>query len=87
MASPIADYPKTGIQLVVVGAGFGGLTAAIEFHLKGHDVVVVEKTPQWEQLGDIISISEHFHPHPRNQVLTGGKKHRPKRWPDPFPLG
>jgi NADPH-dependent 2,4-dienoyl-CoA reductase/sulfur reductase-like enzyme len=86
MASPIADYPKTGIQLVVVGAGFGGLTTAIESHLKGHMVIVVEKAPQWEQLGDIISISEYFHLYPKNRVLTG-EKHRSKRWPGPFPLG
>lgn len=58
MTSPIAEYPKTGIKVVVVGAGFGGLTAAIECTLKGHDVVVLEKAPYWQQLGDIISISE-----------------------------
>lgn len=58
MTSPIAEYPKTGIQVVIVGAGFGGLTAAIECTLKGHEVIVLEKTPSWEQLGDIISISE-----------------------------
>ncbi|KAI5820119.1 hypothetical protein BZA77DRAFT_127223 [Pyronema omphalodes] len=57
MASPIAEYPKTGLKVVVVGAGFGGLTAAIECHLKGHEVVILEKTPTWTQLGDIISIS------------------------------
>jgi len=57
MASPIADYPPTGIKMIIVGAGFGGLTAAVEAHLKGHQVVVLEKT-SFEQLGDIISISK-----------------------------
>jgi 2-polyprenyl-6-methoxyphenol hydroxylase-like FAD-dependent oxidoreductase len=56
--APIASYPKTNIKVVVVGAGFGGLAAAVESKLKGHDVVVIEKTPKWEQLGDIISISK-----------------------------
>ncbi|KAI5803048.1 hypothetical protein EDC01DRAFT_774719 [Geopyxis carbonaria] len=57
MASLIAEYPKTGIHIVIIGAGFGGLTAAIEATLKGHTVEVLEKNPRWEQLGDIISIS------------------------------
>jgi 2-polyprenyl-6-methoxyphenol hydroxylase-like FAD-dependent oxidoreductase len=56
--APIASYPKTNIKVVVVGAGFGGLATAVESKLKGHDVVVIEKTPKWEQLGDIISISK-----------------------------
>ncbi|KAF8535418.1 hypothetical protein BDD12DRAFT_912790 [Trichophaea hybrida] len=56
MASFVTSFPKTGIKLIIVGAGFGGLTAAIESCLKGHDVIVLEKAPKWEQLGDIISI-------------------------------
>jgi NADPH-dependent 2,4-dienoyl-CoA reductase/sulfur reductase-like enzyme len=58
MASPIADYPRTGIEMVIIGAGFAGLTAAIEAHLKGHEPVVLEKAAKWEVLGDIISISK-----------------------------
>jgi thioredoxin reductase len=58
MASPIASYPKTNIKIVIVGAGFGGLTAAVESKLKGHEVIVLDKTPKWGQLGDIISISK-----------------------------
>lgn len=46
---------KTGIKVVVVGAGFGGLTAAIECHRHGHDVVVYESFPELKPLGDIIS--------------------------------
>lgn len=52
------SYPKTGLKVVVVGAGFGGLSCAVECHLKGHEVVVLEKMKQWDQLGDVISISE-----------------------------
>lgn len=58
MAVPIAHYPRTGIKIVIVGAGFGGLACAVESRLKGHDVVVLEKSARWEQLGDIISISK-----------------------------
>ena len=56
MAQPIAHYPPTPLHIVIVGAGFGGLTAAIECHFKGHTVTVLERSPEWNQLGDIISI-------------------------------
>ncbi|KAK3381043.1 hypothetical protein B0H63DRAFT_195805 [Podospora didyma] len=51
----MATHPKTGIKVVVVGAGFGGLTAAIECHLKGHTVSIYENFPALKTLGDIIS--------------------------------
>lgn len=47
--------PKTGIKVLIVGAGFGGLTAAIECHRHGHDVVIYESFPELKVLGDIIS--------------------------------
>ncbi|KAK4187697.1 hypothetical protein QBC35DRAFT_220787 [Podospora australis] len=46
---------KTGIKVIVVGAGFGGLTAAIECHRQGHDVSIYENFPALKTLGDIIS--------------------------------
>ena len=46
---------KTGIKVIVVGAGFGGLTAAIECHRQGHDVEIYESFPVLKSLGDIIS--------------------------------
>ena len=46
---------KTGIKVIVVGAGFGGLTAAIECHRQGHDVEIYENFPELKVLGDIIS--------------------------------
>ncbi|EEA24975.1 hypothetical protein TMatcc_008079 [Talaromyces marneffei ATCC 18224] len=48
-------HAPTGIKVLIVGAGFAGLTAAIECHRKGHDVVVLESFPQLKILGDIIS--------------------------------
>ncbi|CEF78546.1 unnamed protein product [Fusarium graminearum] len=46
---------KTGIKVIIVGAGFGGLTAAIECHRQGHDVEIYESFPELKVLGDIIS--------------------------------
>ncbi|KAG4439945.1 hypothetical protein IFR05_004571 [Cadophora sp. M221] len=47
--------PATGINVVVVGAGFGGLVAAIECHRQGHSVSIYESFPELKVLGDIIS--------------------------------
>ena len=33
---------KTGIKVIIVGAGFGGLCAAIECHRQGHSVEMYE---------------------------------------------
>ncbi|KAI0811554.1 putative monooxygenase [Xylaria sp. FL0064] len=46
---------KSGVRVIVVGAGFAGLTAAIECHRKGHNVILLEKFPELKLLGDIIS--------------------------------
>ncbi|KDQ56258.1 hypothetical protein JAAARDRAFT_158243 [Jaapia argillacea MUCL 33604] len=46
---------QTGIKVIIVGAGFAGLTAAIECYRKGHDVLVLESFPQLKPLGDVIS--------------------------------
>lgn len=48
----------TGIKVIIVGAGFAGLTAAIECHRKGHDVIVLEKVADLKPLGDIISFGQ-----------------------------
>ncbi|KAK5138481.1 hypothetical protein LTR08_000067 [Meristemomyces frigidus] len=47
--------PKSGIKVIIVGAGFGGLCAAIECHRQGHDVEVFESFKELKILGDIIS--------------------------------
>jgi 2-polyprenyl-6-methoxyphenol hydroxylase-like FAD-dependent oxidoreductase len=41
----------TGIDVIVVGAGFGGIACAVECKRKGHRVVVVEKVRELKQLG------------------------------------
>lgn len=45
--------------MIVVGAGFAGLCAAIECNRKGHSVILLEKVPQLKPLGDIISFSSN----------------------------
>lgn len=38
--------PPTGINVLIVGGGLGGLSAAIECHRKGHNVRVFERSSQ-----------------------------------------
>lgn len=44
---PVGSYPPTGIDVLIVGAGFAGLTASIECIRKGHNVRLLER------MGDI----------------------------------
>lgn len=46
---------KTGIKVLIVGAGFGGLSAAISCQRQGHEVEVYESFAELKVLGDIIS--------------------------------
>jgi 2-polyprenyl-6-methoxyphenol hydroxylase-like FAD-dependent oxidoreductase len=53
-----SEQPSSSrIRVIVVGAGFAGLTAAIECHRKGHDVLLLESFPELKILGDIISFA------------------------------
>ncbi|KAF2237760.1 FAD/NAD(P)-binding domain-containing protein [Viridothelium virens] len=58
---PTFDPPPrpTGIRVLIVGAGFAGLTAAIECLRYGHKPIVLESFPQLKVLGDIISFSSN----------------------------
>ena len=40
---PLGSYPETGIDVLIVGTGLAGLTAAIECVRKGHKVRVLER--------------------------------------------
>ncbi|KAL2784547.1 monooxygenase [Aspergillus keveii] len=46
----------SGIDVLVVGAGIGGLSAAIELWRKGHDVRVIEAKDGIAGLGDFVGI-------------------------------
>lgn len=43
----------SGIDVLVVGAGLGGLFAAIELYRQGHDVRIIESKPRLEALGSL----------------------------------
>lgn len=44
---PVTDrWPRSGISILIVGAGTAGLFAALECWRKGHDVRVLEKAPE-----------------------------------------
>lgn len=43
LQSSVKRYPLTGIDVLVVGAGVGGLTAALECYRKGHNDRIFER--------------------------------------------
>ena len=45
--------PENGIKVVIIGAGVGGLQAALECWRKGCDVVVLEKAEKLSTLGEL----------------------------------
>ncbi|KAI1623917.1 hypothetical protein EDD37DRAFT_658281 [Exophiala viscosa] len=47
----------TGIKVIVIGAGFGGLAAAIECIRQGHEVEIFEQAPEFLPLGDLIVLT------------------------------
>lgn len=57
----MANFPRrppSGIKVIIVGAGFAGIAAAIECDRKGHSVILLEKSSNIEDItrfGDIIS--------------------------------
>lgn len=58
MANNFPRRPPSGIKVIVVGAGFAGLAAAIECDRKGHSVTLFDKVDNIEEItriGDIIS--------------------------------
>ncbi|KAG1719930.1 monooxygenase [Suillus lakei] len=52
---PSNDVRDTGIDVIVVGAGFGGIACAIECKRKGHRVMILEKVHELKDLGDTLS--------------------------------
>lgn len=51
----VERYPDTGIQVIVVGGGIGGLTAALECWRKGMGVRVLESSPVPSSIGKNIT--------------------------------
>jgi len=44
-------YSETGIDMLIVGAGVGGLTTALECYRKGHNVRIYEREPSISAAG------------------------------------
>ncbi|TKA24489.1 hypothetical protein B0A50_06646 [Salinomyces thailandicus] len=56
----VEDPKPSGIRVIIVGAGFAGLAAAIECTRKGHSCLVLESYRKTNvQLGDIISFGSN----------------------------
>lgn len=54
MAIEAPDQPhsvQSGINIIVVGLGLGGLATAIESHRRGHSVVLLEKVTKLKEDG------------------------------------
>jgi len=50
--APITEcYPPTGIKVIIVGAGFAGLSLAIECVRNGHEVQIFEQAKEFTMLG------------------------------------
>ncbi|KAK0443903.1 uncharacterized protein EV420DRAFT_1013878 [Desarmillaria tabescens] len=56
MAEHLEREPLSGIDILIVGGGLGGLSAAIECYRKGHNVRVVERRPGLDPFGDLVAI-------------------------------
>lgn len=59
---PFPRLDPSGIKVIVVGAGFAGISAAIECDRKGHSVTLLEKVDTIEEItriGDIISFDSN----------------------------
>ena len=51
--------PLSGIEVLIVGGGLGGLAAAVECFRKGHDVTVLEAKPEIEGYGAVHKMQLH----------------------------
>lgn len=56
----VAEPRSSGINVIVVGLGIGGLAAAIECHRKGHSVTIIEKASSPRAQG--MSTLRHINP-------------------------
>lgn len=44
-------YPRSGLDVLVVGGGLAGLTFAIEAFRKGHEVLLIDRRPHFDDYG------------------------------------
>jgi heterodisulfide reductase subunit A-like polyferredoxin len=55
---PLGSYPESGINVLIVGTGLAGLTAAIECTRKGHKVQVLERDSAINTAGLCYQLSQ-----------------------------
>ena len=54
--APLGSYPSSGIDVLIVGTGLAGLTAAIECTRKGHNVLVLERNDNINTAGKLLEL-------------------------------
>ncbi|KAF4469575.1 hypothetical protein FALBO_3520 [Fusarium albosuccineum] len=52
----VMRYPETGVNVLIAGAGLGGITCALECWRKGHNVRVIDRSPGPVWTGDNVQI-------------------------------
>ncbi|KAK1071079.1 hypothetical protein LTR74_003728 [Friedmanniomyces endolithicus] len=52
-SEPVGTFPSSGVDVLIVGTGLAGLSAAIECIRKGHNVRVLERAATINTLGDM----------------------------------
>ncbi|KAB8232043.1 FAD-dependent oxidoreductase [Aspergillus alliaceus] len=50
---------SSGIKVIIIGLGIGGLAAAIECHRKGHSVIAFDKAQELKPVGDGIALAHN----------------------------
>ena len=48
----VERFPETGLKVIIIGAGVGGLAAALECWRKGCDVTVLERVEKLSTIGE-----------------------------------
>ena len=56
---PVADNGRSRISVLVVGAGIGGLTCALECWRKGFQVQILERSPEEKLIGIRLDVSKY----------------------------
>ena len=54
---PLSFDVEKSLRILIVGAGIGGLTAALALRRDGHDVEIYEQASQLAELGAGVQIS------------------------------
>lgn len=59
-SKPLGSYPNSGIDVLIIGTGLAGLTAAIECTRKGHNVRVLERNATINTAGESLARVEVY---------------------------